>query len=166
MLQDECGIAGYSKNSGSKWLLETPYLTASIANLHPQMLFTPDRKWLKSRLIMRNGLLCLRDWLDVHCPDSQARQNYCDRHLLGDVPREVKDFLHRAITRRAGRSSGTAYCRTGECKTYSWVFDQSQAFQEQDAVSKWLLETISDTPLGELTEIVRMRNVAPLAIAW
>ena len=32
------------------------------------------------------------DWLDVHCPDSQSRQNYCDRHLLGDVPREIKDF--------------------------------------------------------------------------
>ena len=32
------------------------------------------------------------DWLDVHCPDDQARQSYCDRHLLGDVPREIKDF--------------------------------------------------------------------------
>lgn len=32
------------------------------------------------------------DWLDVHCPDDLARQNYCDSHLLGDVPREIKDF--------------------------------------------------------------------------
>ncbi len=40
------------------------------------------------------------DWLDVHCPDSQARQNYCDRHLLGDVPREVKDFTGYYKTRR------------------------------------------------------------------
>ena len=26
------------------------------------------------------------EWLDVHCPDDLARQNYCDRHLLGYVP--------------------------------------------------------------------------------
>ena len=32
------------------------------------------------------------DWLDVHCPDELTRQNYCDRHLLGDVPREIKEF--------------------------------------------------------------------------
>ncbi len=32
------------------------------------------------------------DWLDVHCPDSQSRQSYCDRHLLGDVPRELEGF--------------------------------------------------------------------------
>ena len=40
------------------------------------------------------------DWLDVHCPDSQARQNYCDRHLLGDVPIKVKDFTGYYKTRR------------------------------------------------------------------
>ncbi len=40
------------------------------------------------------------DWLDIHCPDSQARQNYCDRHLLGDVPREIKDFTGYYKTRR------------------------------------------------------------------
>ncbi len=32
------------------------------------------------------------DWLDIHCPDELARRHYCDRHLLGNVPRELKDF--------------------------------------------------------------------------
>ena len=40
------------------------------------------------------------DWLDVHCPDSLSRQNYCDRHLLGDVPREIKDFKDYYDARR------------------------------------------------------------------
>ena len=40
------------------------------------------------------------DWLDVHCPNAQARQNYCERHLLGDVPGEVKDFTNYYDTRR------------------------------------------------------------------
>ena len=40
------------------------------------------------------------DWLDVHCPDSQGRQNYCDRHLLGDVPREIRDFMDYYDARR------------------------------------------------------------------
>ena len=40
------------------------------------------------------------DWLDVHCLDEQARLNYCDRHLLGDVPREITDFLEFYDTRR------------------------------------------------------------------
>ena len=40
------------------------------------------------------------DWLDVHCPDSQARLSYCDRHLLGDVPREVKEFTGYYKARR------------------------------------------------------------------
>ena len=40
------------------------------------------------------------DWLDVHCPDELARQHYCDRHLLGDVPREIKDFTDYYSTRR------------------------------------------------------------------
>ena len=41
------------------------------------------------------------DWLDVHCLDDQARQNYCDRHLLGDVPREITkftDFFRSAVS--------------------------------------------------------------------
>ena len=41
------------------------------------------------------------DWLDVHCPDDQGRQNYCDRHLLGDVPREITkftDFFRSAVS--------------------------------------------------------------------
>ncbi len=33
------------------------------------------------------------DWLDVHCPEEPTRLSYCDRHLLGDVPREIQDFL-------------------------------------------------------------------------
>ncbi|MDE0235799.1 MAG: DUF262 domain-containing protein [bacterium] len=40
------------------------------------------------------------DWLDAHCPDDQARQVYCDRHLLGDVPRAIKDFANYYDTRR------------------------------------------------------------------
>ena len=40
------------------------------------------------------------DWLDVHCPDDQARQNYCDRHLLGNVPEEITEFTDFYSTRR------------------------------------------------------------------
>ena len=40
------------------------------------------------------------DWLDFHCPDELARQHYCERHLLGDVPREIKDFTDYYSTRR------------------------------------------------------------------
>ena len=40
------------------------------------------------------------DWLDVHCPENLARQNYCDRHFLGDVPRKIKDFTDYYSTRR------------------------------------------------------------------
>ena len=40
------------------------------------------------------------DCLDVHCPENLARQNYCDRHLLGDVPRKIKDFTDYYSTRR------------------------------------------------------------------
>ena len=40
------------------------------------------------------------DWLDSHCPDGQARQSYCERHLLGDVPREISDFADYYETRR------------------------------------------------------------------
>lgn len=40
------------------------------------------------------------DWLDEHCPDDEARRSYCDRHLLGDVPREIKDFAEFSSIRR------------------------------------------------------------------
>ncbi len=40
------------------------------------------------------------DWLDVHCSNTQARENYCDRHLLGDVPREIRGFTGYFETRR------------------------------------------------------------------
>ena len=32
------------------------------------------------------------DWLEVHCPEEDSRRNYCDRHLLGDVPKDMKVF--------------------------------------------------------------------------
>ena len=40
------------------------------------------------------------DWLDVHCPDDLTRQNYSDRHLLGEVPRRINDFADYYSTRR------------------------------------------------------------------
>ena len=40
------------------------------------------------------------DWLDVHCPDSLSRQTYCDRHLLGEVPSEIKGFTEFFDARR------------------------------------------------------------------
>ena len=40
------------------------------------------------------------DWLDVHCPDDETRTNYCDRHLLGDVPREIAEFMEFYSCRR------------------------------------------------------------------
>ena len=40
------------------------------------------------------------DWLDVHCPDDLARQNYCERHLLGDVPKNIEAFSDYYSTRR------------------------------------------------------------------
>ena len=40
------------------------------------------------------------DWLDVHCPVDLARQSYCDRHLLGDVPRDITGFLEFYEARR------------------------------------------------------------------
>ena len=40
------------------------------------------------------------DWLDVHCPDDPSRQAYCDRHLLGDVPREIAGFMEFYEVRR------------------------------------------------------------------
>ena len=32
------------------------------------------------------------EWLDVHRPDDESRQVYCERHLLGEVPREITGF--------------------------------------------------------------------------
>ena len=32
------------------------------------------------------------EWLDIHCPTEQGRQIYCERHVLGDVPREITGF--------------------------------------------------------------------------
>ena len=40
------------------------------------------------------------DWLDDHCQGDQARQSYSDRHLLGDVPREIKEFTDFYSARR------------------------------------------------------------------
>ena len=40
------------------------------------------------------------DWLDVHCLDDLTRKNYCDRHLLGEVPRRINDFAEYYSTRR------------------------------------------------------------------
>ena len=40
------------------------------------------------------------EWLEVHCPNDQARQSYCDRHLLGDVPQEITGFLEFCVARR------------------------------------------------------------------
>ena len=39
-------------------------------------------------------------WLEVHCPKDQARQSYCDRHQLGDVPQEITGFLEFYACRR------------------------------------------------------------------
>lgn len=40
------------------------------------------------------------EWLDVHCPDPQSRQVYVERHLLGDVPRELTGFEQFYESRR------------------------------------------------------------------
>ena len=40
------------------------------------------------------------DWLDRHCSTEEAKQNYCDRHVLGDVPRKVPEFLEFYASRR------------------------------------------------------------------
>ena len=32
------------------------------------------------------------DWLDTHCPEEQSRHAYCERHMLGEVPRSIKDL--------------------------------------------------------------------------
>ncbi len=41
-------------------------------------------------------------WLEVHCLNDQARQSYCDRHQLGDVPWEITGFLEFYAGRREG----------------------------------------------------------------
>ena len=40
------------------------------------------------------------EWLDIHCPTEQARLNYCERHQLGDVPREINGFMDFYEARR------------------------------------------------------------------
>lgn len=40
------------------------------------------------------------EWLDTHCPDPQSRQVYVERHLLGDVPRELQGFEQFYESRR------------------------------------------------------------------
>ena len=40
------------------------------------------------------------DWLNEHCPEEEARRNYCERHLLGHVPSNVKDFWEWYKARR------------------------------------------------------------------
>ena len=40
------------------------------------------------------------DWLEVHCPDDQSRQVYCDRHLLGNVPKDITGFMEFYEARR------------------------------------------------------------------
>ncbi len=40
------------------------------------------------------------NWLDAHCPDTPARESYCERHLLGDVPREMTGFTDYYENRR------------------------------------------------------------------
>lgn len=32
------------------------------------------------------------EWLDEYCPSPQAREYYCARHLLGEVPAKITDF--------------------------------------------------------------------------
>ena len=39
------------------------------------------------------------DWLDKHC-SGDARQGYCERHLLGDIPREITGFMEFYKARR------------------------------------------------------------------
>ncbi len=41
-------------------------------------------------------------WLEVHCLNDQARQSYCGRHQLGDVPWEITGFLEFYAGRREG----------------------------------------------------------------
>ena len=54
------------------------------------------------------------DWLNVHCPDDETRRGYCDRHLLGEVPREITGFLEfyearrKRLVERIGRLVNTA----------------------------------------------------------
>ena len=40
------------------------------------------------------------EWLDIHCPTEQGRQVYRERHVLGDVPREVTEFQRFYKARR------------------------------------------------------------------
>ena len=97
---------------------------SDIDHVFPKSRFTPNR--LKAAFIADEEIEAFRDrcdrlanlqlldrsvnnekraslpaeWLDAHCSDDQARKSYCDRHLLGDVPREIKDFAGYYKTRR------------------------------------------------------------------
>ena len=97
---------------------------SDIDHVFPKSRFTPNR--LKTACIADEQIEAFRDrcdrlanlqlldrsvnnekrvtlpahWLQVHCPDSLSRQNYCDRHLLGDVPGEIKGFTGYYEARR------------------------------------------------------------------
>ena len=40
------------------------------------------------------------EWLDIHRPNDEDRRFYCERHLLGDVPREITGFEELYSARR------------------------------------------------------------------
>ena len=40
------------------------------------------------------------DWLGAHCPSTEARKVYCDRHHLGDVPEKITEFADFYSKRR------------------------------------------------------------------
>ena len=40
------------------------------------------------------------DWLGAHCPSTEARKVYCDRHHLGDVPEKITEFADFYSERR------------------------------------------------------------------
>ena len=41
------------------------------------------------------------NWLEKHRPSPEARQSYCDRHQLGDVPEQITGFMDFYSQRRA-----------------------------------------------------------------
>ena len=45
------------------------------------------------------------EWLDVHCPNAEARKVYCDRHQLGDVPEIITEFT-KSYSKRQERLLG------------------------------------------------------------
>ena len=40
------------------------------------------------------------EWLGVHCPSLEASKVHCDRHQLGDVPKEIGGFIDSYSKRR------------------------------------------------------------------